>query len=473
MFNKLKIIIGVLIGLIWVLFFIKAAIAVDTDFGWHLKTGELILESGIPKTDPFSYTMPSYQFVNHEWLTDVFLAKIFPVIGFWGLGIISTLIALSSVLLLVNFRELKKLDLIILISSLILLYFGGSRAQLITWFFLSLLFWIIARIENWDKYKYGLPLLFLIWSNLHGGFLAGLIVLGIIIAGKTIEQKKVKIPDLLVLFSSILITLINPYGINLWKEVLVSANDSRLRFIINEWMPPFFRFDLAFLSLLALASFLIFKFRKKLFLFESLLYLFFTGLALLSSRHIPLWLLLILALTPKLLSFVLEMLPDAESTERILKNSYLVAGMFALVITAVSLSSSVPKIYKYRLDKHYPIAAVEYIKIHQPPPQMIAPYTWGSYIIWQLPNYKVFIDGRMPSWKNYNPAANESSSIMEEYQNFLSGKINREQILDKYGVNTILWPSKVPKQNFPTSLNPKKWEEIYRDQTSVIYTRKQ
>jgi hypothetical protein len=71
----------------------------DHDFGWHIRMGQLILAKGIPATDPFSYTMPSYPFVDHEWLADILLVQLYPIIGYPGLGVIYTFIAVAALLL--------------------------------------------------------------------------------------------------------------------------------------------------------------------------------------------------------------------------------------------------------------------------------------------------------------------------------------------------------------------------------------
>lgn len=71
---------------IWITFFINGISFLDPDFGWHLKMGQLILARGIPITDPFSYTMSSFPFVDHEWLTNIMIAKLYPTLGFLGLS---------------------------------------------------------------------------------------------------------------------------------------------------------------------------------------------------------------------------------------------------------------------------------------------------------------------------------------------------------------------------------------------------
>src|SRR3989344_213303 len=85
-------------GLTILIYFLKAKNYLDPDFGWSLRLGEFILKNGIPRTDPFSYTMPSYPYVDYEWLTHVAMAKLYSLSGYTGLALIFTLFAIITIL---------------------------------------------------------------------------------------------------------------------------------------------------------------------------------------------------------------------------------------------------------------------------------------------------------------------------------------------------------------------------------------
>src|SRR4030067_1801565 len=88
-------------GLTILIYFLKAKNYLDPYFGWSLRLGEFILKNGIPRTDPFSYTMPSYPYVDYEWLTHLGMAKIYSLANFTGLTLIFTFIALVSIVVCV------------------------------------------------------------------------------------------------------------------------------------------------------------------------------------------------------------------------------------------------------------------------------------------------------------------------------------------------------------------------------------
>src|SRR3989344_3809486 len=103
--------------------------------------GEIIEKTGIPKTDPISYTMSSYPFVDHEWLTNGILAKLYPIIGTVGLAIFFAFLAMSSLL----FRTVvsKWAFVPFVLAGTIFMSFTGIRTQVITWLLFSILLVIL------------------------------------------------------------------------------------------------------------------------------------------------------------------------------------------------------------------------------------------------------------------------------------------------------------------------------------------
>ncbi len=118
------IIVVIVLGLF--VFWLKASSFLDPDFGWQLRTGQIILSAGIPRTDPFSYTMPNYPYVDHSWLTDVALAKLFPLIGFSGLAVIFSLLTILSTGIVFSIKksvsDCNSLTLLLLLATVFLVF---------------------------------------------------------------------------------------------------------------------------------------------------------------------------------------------------------------------------------------------------------------------------------------------------------------------------------------------------------------
>ena len=88
-------------GGVYALFFLWSLYTLDPDFGWHLRAGQYFLSNGVPASDIFTYTASSFPWVDHEWLSDIFVALVYQLGSFWLLaaiyaGMWTTAVALVS-----------------------------------------------------------------------------------------------------------------------------------------------------------------------------------------------------------------------------------------------------------------------------------------------------------------------------------------------------------------------------------------
>jgi hypothetical protein len=138
----------------------------------------------------------------------------------------------------------------------------------------------------------------------------------------------------------------------------------------------------------------------------------------------------------------------------------------------------------------YPAKAVVYLRENLPQGNIFSDYGWGGFLIWQLPQKKVFVDGRMPSWRFNPPNLFESPSAYDEYLKIVNWEIPYQDAFKKYDIDTVLFPTKESSltnlleeklRNLETKLGKDKkdynfieeikkdgWLEVYRDRTAVI-----
>src|SRR5215469_9063521 len=196
--------------LLFALYSYRGIATLDPDFGWHIRAGEYILHYGIPYTDPFSYTMPSYLFVDHEWLTNLIWASFLPKIGYALFGLVYALFAVVAIWLQTRLAPKKWLLLPVALVGGTFIDFVGIRTQVVDWLFISFLTFVFWKKDLGEKWLFSLPFLFLLWANVHGGFGIGLGVLGVLLGMKSLEEKKSLGKNILVFVLSLLFTLINP-----------------------------------------------------------------------------------------------------------------------------------------------------------------------------------------------------------------------------------------------------------------------
>jgi hypothetical protein len=310
---------------VFLILWARSIVFLDPDFGWRLRTGFLILQKGIPHIDPYTYTMPSYPWVDHAWLTDLGISVFYPLIGKIGLAAIASLIVVATVYIsfslafsrssndkgkkesgLVNSKLWYLSYPILLLASSSIFRFSGIRAQEWSWLFMAVLIRILFDNVIWKKFRFLIPLIILLWANLHGGFAAGIATIVFVIVVRSIKTRKIDPLDFLVIFLSILATFINPYGKEVYREVWLTLTDKVDHSEILEWNSYFGSFDISSIILIAFSSTIIFPFMKRLPIEEILIVFIFLYEALATVRQVPLWVLIALPVSVKGISIFYE-----------------------------------------------------------------------------------------------------------------------------------------------------------------------
>lgn len=192
-FSNVRIIKIVLFALLlfWAGIFLSHKIDLTTaDLGRHIQNGNILVNGtaaerlGILKTNYYSYTMPEKEFVNHHWLSGVYYYLVQTSFGFTGQSALYVLFALGSSALFFDIARRKSNFWIAFAIGIIVLPLFVKRAEVrpevFTSFLVSAFFWILSTrlVIKKDKWIFILPVLMLLWVNLHIGFVFGFLVLG-------------------------------------------------------------------------------------------------------------------------------------------------------------------------------------------------------------------------------------------------------------------------------------------------------
>lgn len=427
--------------IIYITFFLKCLLTLDPDFGWHIRMGQVILKNGIPRTDPLSYSMGSYPFIDHEWLTNVILAKLYPIAGMVLPSILFSLIMIVP-LLIQNFFTSKNKNVLfsfLILETGVFLYLGGVRPQVLDWSCVAILTSLLINSTLWKKYRLFLPVLFIFWVNLHGGFAIGIFILTLFITTKLIFQKNRDFIDLIILTTCFIATLITPYGIGNWKEVFNQLSDSSLHWSINEWLPTVtYPQILSFWIFLAISVFMVFNQRKHFSIPVLCLYSILLLLGLSSLRHSALWVVFALPVTREAVNFFSVQIEKFKyGPQRFLIISRYLLGV-CIGILALQMFFSNPF---YPNELFYPKKAINYLRIHPFQGNLFSSYGWGGYLDWQFPSKKVFIDGRMPSWRRKSSSTAESDYAFIDYEKIISGDADIRKLIKKYQITRVLLPT--------------------------------
>src|SRR3990167_9177782 len=456
----------------------------DPDLGWHLKYGEYFFRTGkILRENIFSTMMPDYKWVNHSWASDLLVYISYETQGFLGVTLLGAFIVTLTFYFFSKAFKLSFWDRAFLFPIVLFLVSNVNavsfRTQLMSYLFTGILFYIISAYSRSPKNLLWTIPLFLVWANFHGGFILGLILL-ITYLGirKAIEiRNKLNIKplsslikfELLVLFGILVVTLINPFGYGVYLESFNHFGNPWLKYV-SEWSPFS---DLSsqwwnliiFMNLYMIGFVILFltgKLKERLPIV--LLILLFLTLSFYERRYA--WSMYYLSF-PVLLAFSDFFKPKSKP------NQIISASIISIISLIFILSSRVPfEKYLTMTWKDYCLypaiscsyGALEFISENKLSNNLSTPYSWGGWMIWNFPNIKPSIDGRMHLWEDEN-----GYSAFEEYYT----NVQDWKSIDKSRYDRVLVLKSKPMYKRLVKLTREgKWKLVYRDEFSGVFIRK-
>jgi hypothetical protein len=476
---------------VWLCFVWLGIVRLDPDYGWHVRMGEYIVKNGIPATDPFSYTMANFPFIDHEWLTNIGMYWGDKVIGKNGMAILAATMVFIAIFAAVPRKHYRWVGVPALLVFSVWWPRAGVRPQIEDWILLPIVIRLVGDRELWKKWKWILPIIMLIWANIHGGFAVGLAVSGTILFVRMIEDRRLKLEDFLVLGVSGLVTLINPYGIRLWAEVWQQISDRKVGRVIAEWQPFYTQIELGWIFLAVWIGTMCSRYWKKVEKWNLVVVFVFFVASISTLRHAALFAVTGLMLACELMEKMFDEFKKNKLAVARLLMFYrwmviLCGVIFALAVIQTIFNPMIKLTEKF----YYPVGAIGYVKEHGVKGKMYSEYGWGGYLEWKLPEVKTFIDGRMATWKWKSPDSSYSDYVFGEYMDMITEGLWQKWV-DKYGIETVMLPKKrgnslsewiigkisklgvrIPKNKTTLSLEGQLinagWKVVYEDEVAVI-----
>ncbi len=459
--------------------------ATDTDFWWHLKTGQYVWEhKTLPVPDPFAFSTAmqpaptageaQVQHFNltHEWLAQVLMYGVYSVGGIPAVILMrATLLAgmcgIAGVLVFVHVRSVPWGLAAAFASATLATIFTADRPALATFFLVALLCLILeTRWHVWIV----IPLM-LLWANLHGGFFLGWIVL-IAYCAEAWLAKQDDAKTLSILSAcAILVSGLNPNGFSV-VFTLFRYRQSALTASLIEWQHPYFwgppyAFDALLYAALAV---MLWNWRK-VRIADWILFVAFGTAALTAFRNI----ILIGFFAPVMMA---RYWPEAlKITIPQVIYTWAAPAMLAL---GLGWGLTRGEFFQMRVANQAASGAADYLQAHPRAGNLLNTYELGGYLIWRLgpssnvsPVEKVFIDGRALSESAYRDYVkllyNDQTNT-----NQLTGA--RVELLQRYNIQAVVMNTVeyVTGTVYPLALalgNPasSEWQLVYADAQSLIF----
>jgi hypothetical protein len=447
----------------------------DPDFWWHLRTGQLISETGaIPKTDPYSSTVAGKEWIAHEWLSEYGLFLLYQVGGVGLLIFIFSLIITASFLLIYLHSPGKPyaVGFSILLAALASAPTWGVRPQMLSLLMSAVFLFLLENFIEKRRWHWLIPLPFLtmLWVNLHAGYFLAFLMLAFFIFNEALALLRSRVQKhplvyrnlvtlCIILVLCLLASLCNPnsYRILLYPfETLTS--DSMMEFI-QEWFSPDFHqtewIPLALLIILLIAAPLIS--RRPVPILRVLMVSFFGYSALHSMRNVPFFALTAIPILAEQLSALVQ---NKEASIRIPRVQRIANTMIVIAATLVVGLRFITVLANQPMaeSKSYPKSAVDWIIDHEPEGIIYNTYGWGGYLIWRLyPDYPVYIDGRADVYGN---------EFIYDYLHIYHGQSGWETALSETGAGIILIEPTSGLANL-IRLSPD-WAIVYEDPLCIL-----
>jgi hypothetical protein len=461
-------------------------VASDGDACMHWAVGEYMLQTGhVIRTDVFSHTRYGEPIISKEWLSEIIFAVAGRRAGLFGLVVVAALLISTTFALLHRQMALETGNhavAIFLALAAVCAAWTHWMARPHVFTFLLAVLWAgeLRRFERGGtprRLAICLGLLTLLWVNLHGGYLAGFLTLGIYWLGAVIElalartdpARRSEMRHKLMVLTGIIglcavVSLLNPNGYELHVHNLQFLDSG----FFSNWLAEYASSNFhapdsrGFLAWLALTFLTLALVRPRLSPASAILLVVWTYYALYSVRNIPL---LVIFVGPVLASALAEVAPQwvRRLSDR-LREIYETSrgrGWLLVGIVAVAVVTSVPHPTEM-IARKWPVAAVEFIKQHpeQFEGNMFNQYLWGGYLMKELPEHRVFVDGRTDFY---------GEPLLRQYDDTILLHTNWQEAIVQYHVSWTLMPAQ-SRLNLVLALLPD-WHFVYSNDVATIFRK--
>jgi hypothetical protein len=478
------------VAILFVALFAMAVRApVDTDTWWHLRAGQVTLESGsILRTDLFSHTRYGTPWINHSWLSQVVLYWLFHNFSYAGLGL--WMAALVAVAFLFVYLQMEgdpfSRAFIVILAAATSSTIWVARPQLFSFLLTAVVAYVLYLFKWRGANRLWLLLpIFVLWANLHAGYALGFMVLAAFVVGEVFNRLLALVApgdDPVVSWRGIgmvigvaalstVLLVLTPYGTRMWTYYLDTVGIGALQDFIQEWQSPDFHplYTHPFIWLLLATLAAMGLSGRRADGTDLALVGMFTYASLLAGRNFGPFALVTAPVLSRHVTALLTRL-GWSGWLRAVGRSSVVRGVINLVLLLMVVGLALVKVWtpltlafnEREQRKSLPVDAAAWILDNRPVGEMFNPYNWGGYLIWSLyPHYLVFVDGRTDLY---------GDEFLRQYLEVQLGRPGFEEALSAYDVNLVLtYPDDALSLRLACVGG---WEEVYRDDVAVIWVRR-
>jgi hypothetical protein len=454
----------------------------DPDTLWHIRTGQWILHNHQwPHADPFSFTFFGRPWMAKEWLSQILFASAFYLGGWYGVALLTgftyAAIAATLTLYVTRFARFSFAIGLVGVTCFLLTAHLLARPHLFAYLILSM--WLFLLLDSYDR-RQAPPLalcgLMLLWANIHGSFVLGLMIIYIVSAFTAFYAFKSHDLSLLKRTALVLVMVTiaacaTPYGffplLLTWKIMGMKSMMAHLA----EWQPPNFRDYPVYLAYLLAFFAVVSGFGVTLRAARLALLMVAVWLGFSYSRGFMVFLVIVpfifaRPIAQQVAYFSRFNHDGSKRTDPVLRfiSAYgwrLSAACICFAIISALIS---PQLRLIRPPSDIaPKAAIDFVKRAGIVGNVFNSYRFGGYLIFR--GIPTFIDGRADlygdKFVNDYFAADNLSDVKATYR-----------LLDSYKVRWVLL-SPDERLSHALAFDPDTWAKVFSDKNAVVFVRSQ
>ena len=440
----------------------------DNSFFWHLRTGQLILDSGFPHGDPFSFSAPGTHWVVQSWLAEVAYAVIDRVTGPFGIrvlvgvtGVAIAVLAFRLALRLTGNRVRAALLTAAALAGLDTLW--SERPLVFGVLALVVLLWVVEVPDSFVGRRpvIVVPVLLWCWANVHGTFALGFAYLGLHLVGRWLDghppwaarERRLLLAST-VAFAAI---FVNPYGVGLVTFPIALLGRSDILRHVVEWGSPDFHSLRGEVFALWILVFVVVLVRApgRVSRRDLLVSLPFLVLALWALRNIALAPLVGLPIAARAVARP----RPARPADRAGGVGWVLAAVLALVVVVFTVRAAGQPDFDFA---GYPVGAMQAVaRDGLLGRRLLTTDADAGYVILQdWPRQQVFIDDRYDMYPR---------PIISDYFTLAEARPGWDTVLRRENIQVIVWPRGDPLVTLVEDTGH--WRVRYQDPRRVLLVR--
>lgn len=443
---------------------------IPNDFFPYLRIGEEVLRTGkVPSTEFMTYTNVGKPALYFYWLPSLILLGIYRLGGL-PLTSLFSLICIGSFFFLLweCLKELKITSLtsavILSLISLIAASYFPTRPQILAFPLFGISLLLILRWQHGKmQWLWLLPLIALLWANIHGSFIVLFFMLIPAVIFGAGDRKRLFIFTIL----SLLATFVNVYGLRLWSNMFsVVGNLSNQRFGM-EWKPlanQGWQANILF-ALILLLPLLVAITKPHIHWLYWIWFVGFGWMALSSIRYV-IWFLPILAI---LLCALLDPIVQkvGQNSQRFTNRPLNIALGICLMLFPLILLPGIRETWWQKsppmTNEETPLKAAAWLKGNpELPDHLWADFSFSTYLTYALPERKLFSTNRIEDL---------STEQIEDYFAISSARYDWESILARYDIRLLMVSIQDQPDLIQAASASPHWQQVYGDDQAMIYAR--